>query len=187
MFACVEAMNRRRDGGRAYLPLSRCQAAGRAAWPAIVALVALLVLSACGQEPPARLGTIPVPPSNSIEIPEDVLPFDRAAVVDSIQSLVGAGTVDVRMYLVPVDTAFQTLESHYHGFLAVGWEAQETPALEAAQAQGRSAVLWSNQQTGEILSLQYMPAPGYDGNLLIVLYASKEQAQSPGPGRTSPA
>jgi len=180
-------MNRRSDGGRAFLPLSRGQAAGRAAWPGGLVLVALLVLSACGQEPPARLGTIPVPPANSIEIPEDVLPFDRAAVVDSIQSSVGAGTVDVRMYLFPVDTAFRTLESHYHAFLAAGWEAQETPALEAAKAQGRSAVLWSNQQTGEILSLQYVPAPDYDGNILIVLYASKEQAQTSGPDVTHPA
>jgi hypothetical protein len=54
--------------------------------------------------------------------------------------------------------------------------AQETAALSAAQAQGRAAVLWSNEKTGEILSLQYLPAPDYDGNLLIVLYASRDQA-----------
>ncbi len=42
------------------------------------------------------------------------------------------------------------------------------------------------QQTGEILSLQYLPAPDYDGNLLIVLYASKEQGQSSDPGSARP-
>ncbi len=153
----------------------------------IVLLLALLALSACGQEPPARLGTIPVPPSGSIEIPEDVLPFDRAAVVSSLQSSVGASAVDVRMYLFPSDTAFSSLESHYHSFLDEGWEAQDTPAMAAAQEQGREAVLWSNQQTGEILSLQYLPAPDYDGNLLIVLYAGKEQGQSSDPGSARPA
>ncbi|HSJ53469.1 MAG TPA: hypothetical protein VLC52_06940 [Anaerolineae bacterium] len=180
-------MNRRGDGGRGFLPLSRWQVVGRAARPAIVILVAFLVLSACAENPPARLGSIPGAPSYSVEIPEDVLPFDRAAVVDSIQGLVGAGTVDVRVYVVPVDTGFQTLESHYHAFLDTDWQVQETPAVAAAQAQGRSAVLWSNPQTGEILSLQYMPAPGYDGNLLIVLYASKEQTWTPGPEAAYPA
>ena len=149
-------------------------------------VLSLLVLSACGEEPPARLGTIPLPPPGSTEIPEDVLPFDRAAVVDSLQSSVGASTVDVRMYLLPVDTAFQTLEAHYRAFLDAGWEAQETAAIAAAQAQGRSAVLWSNQRTGEILSLQYMPAPDYEGNLLIVLYTSKEQAKTARPGAPHP-
>lgn len=174
-------MSRRNNGGRAFLPLSRWPAARRAPRLGIeivfliILPVALLVLSACAEDPPARLGTLPVAPSGAIEIPQDVLPFDRGAVVESIQSSVGATTVDVRMYLLPVDTAFQKLEAHYHAFLDAGWEAQETPALAAAQAQGREAVLWSNQRTGEILSLQYMPAPDYEGNLLIVLYASKEQ------------
>ena len=177
---------RERDGGRKVLPLFHVPAKGRAAWLGVVVVVALLSLSACAQEPPAPLGTIPAPPSGSIEIPEDVLPFDRAAVVDSLQSSIGASAVDVRMYLLPLDTEFETLESHYHSFLDAGWVAQETPALAAAQAEGRAAVLWSNEQTGEILSLQYLPAPDYDGNLLIVLYASKEQVQSPGPGAATP-
>jgi hypothetical protein len=140
------------------------------------------VLASCGQSPPAPLGTIPVPPPGSIEIPEDVLPFDRAAVVSSLQASVGAGAVDVRMYLMPLDVAFETLESHYRSFLSASWETQETPALAAAQAKGRAAVLWSNQETGEILSLQYMSSPDYDGNLLIVLYASKQEAGSAGSG-----
>ena len=159
----------------------------RAAWLGGVVLVAILALSACAEDPPPRLGAIPTPPSGAIEIPEDVLPFDRAAIVDSLQRSVGASTVDMRMYLVPLDTAFQTLESHYTSFLDAGWEAQETPASADAEAHGGAAVLWSNQQTGEILSLQYMPAPSYDGNLLIVLYASKEQPQSPGGGTATPA
>jgi hypothetical protein len=177
-------MSSRGEGGRSLLPLSRLQTGARAG---VLLLVALFVLSACGQAPPARLGTIPLPPTGSIEIPEDVLPFDRAAVVSSIQSLVGAGTVDVRMYLLPLDMAFPALESHYRAFLVGDWQSQETPALAAAQADGRSAVLWSNERTGEILSLQYMAAPGYDGNLLIVLYASKEQAGGTGPAAGPPA
>jgi hypothetical protein len=173
-------MKSRGDGGRVFLPLSHLQPVVRAARPGALFLVALLVLIGCGQAPPARLGSIPVPPTAAIEIPEDVLPFDRAAVASSLQGLVGAGTVDVRMYLFPLDTAFQSLESHYGSFLDGNWETQETPALAAAQASGRAAVLWSNERTGEILSLQFMAAPGYNGNLLIVLYASKEQAGSLG-------
>jgi len=142
-----------------------------------VVVVVLLVLAACdGQGPPARLGAIPAPPAGSTEIPEDVLPFDRDAVAGSIQGMAGAGTVEVRVYLVSAATSFQALESHYHGFLDAGWQAQETPALAAARAQGQVGVLWSNEGTGEILSLQYMQAPAYGGNLLIVLYASKEGA-----------
>jgi len=180
-------MNGRHNGGRKALPFSHFLAPGRAAWLGFVVLVVLLTLSACAQDTPSRLGTMPAPPSGSVEIPEDVLPFDRAALVDSLQSSVGANTVDVRMYLIPVDTAFATLESHYQSFLDADWEAQETPALAAAQAEGRAAVLWSNERTGEILSMQYLPAPDYDGNLLIVFYASKEGAQSPGPGTADPA
>ena len=97
-------------------------------------------------------------------------------IAGSIQGMAGAGTVEVRVYLVSAATSFQALESHYHGFLDAGWQAQETPALAAARAQGQVGVLWSNEGTGEILSLQYMQAPAYGGNLLIVLYASKEGA-----------
>lgn len=186
-------MKRQGDGGRIFLPLSRWQAIGRALRPgtlavaAVALLVTLLALSACGEEPPARLGAIPVPPPGAAEIPEDVLPFDRAAVAGSIQSMAGAGTVEVRVYLVPAGTTFQALESHYRGFLDEGWQAQETPALAAAREQGQAAVLWSNDGTGEILSLQYMQAPDFGGNLLIVLYASKEQAQTGGRGTRAPA
>lgn len=180
-------MNRRHHRGRKALPLFPLPAAGRAARLGSVVLVALLALSACAGDPPPRLGSIPTPLPGSIEIPTDVLPFDRAAVVDSLQSSVGAAAVDVRMYLIPLDTTFQTLESHYHSFLDRGWQAQETPAVAAAQARGRAAVLWSNAETGEILSLQYMPAPDYDGNLLIVLYASKEQTLAPGAQAPYPA
>jgi hypothetical protein len=145
----------------------------------VLALAALFALSACAEEEPVRLGGIPVHPSGSIEIPEDVLPFDRAALAQSLQSSVGAGAVDARMYIVPQDTDFRTLEAHYQSFLDTNWEAQETAAIAAAEAEGRAAVLWSNQKTGEILSLQYMPAPDYGGNLLIVLYASKAQTETP--------
>ena len=186
-------MKRQGDGGRIFLPLSRRQAIGRAPRPGSLAVVAvallgaLLALSACGEEPPARLGAIPVPPSGSTEIPEDVLPFDRAAVAGSIQSMAGAGTVEVRVYLVSAGTTFQALESHYQGFLDAGWQAQETPALAAAREQGQAPVLWSNEGTGEILSLQYTQAPAYGGNLLIVLHATKEHAQTSGRGTTLPA
>lgn len=186
MRGLVQEMNERRYWGRKVLPLFHLLACGRAARLGALTLVVLFALLACGQEPARRLDAIPVPPSGAIEIPGDVLPFDRAAVVESLQSSVGAGTVDVRVYLVPVDAAFRTLEAHYRSFLDDAWEAQETPAVAAAQAQGRAAVLWSNDQTGEILSLQHMPAPGYDGNLLIVLYASKEGAQSRDPGVAYP-
>jgi hypothetical protein len=180
-------MNRRHDGGRKALPPFTLPAQVRAARLGLVVLVALLALSACAQEPPRRLGAIPTPPAGSIEIPEDVLPFDRAAVVDSLQNSVGASAVEVRMYLLPLDTTFETLESHYHSFLDTSWEIQETPAMAAAQAQGRAAALWSSEETGEILSLQYVPAPDYDGNILIVLYASKEEAQSRDSGGADPA
>jgi len=133
-------------------------------------LLGSLLLAGCGQSEATFLGGLPTPPADAVEIPPDVLPFDQAEIVESFKTSINASMVDMRIYLIPLETEFSSLETHYQRYLGEGWSAKETPAVTAARAEGRDAAIWGSTQ-GEILSIQYVQAPGYDGNLLIVFYA----------------
>jgi len=140
---------------------------------ALLIVAATLLISACASRDDA-LGSIPAAPNEARELSAEEMPFDLEAVAEGFRTSIDAGNVDIRVYSFPTGTTFAQIVAHYEKLLSGAWHEQQSQALDDARAQGRDAMIWTNDDTSEILSVQYMSATSLDGNLLVVIYAQRD-------------
>jgi hypothetical protein len=140
----------------------------------ILALAGLLLLAACGE--PAkldRLEGIPEPPEGIAPIPTEQLPIDPETVAESYRLAMAAQSLELGVYAAGSDVPFADLAAYYRGLLSDAWEVYQSEQIQAARADGIEATMWLNEAEGQMLSIQYLPAPEYGGNLLVVLFAEQ--------------
>lgn len=137
----------------------------------LVTISLVLGLSACTAGGGGRLEGMPTPPAEAAPVPDDQLPFNREAIVEGFRDTMGVGEVEIAVYQLPVEIPYAEIVAHYQDQLTAAWVENEPEGLQAARAQGRDGSLWVNEETGELLSLQYLAPPGFGGNILMVLYA----------------
>ncbi|HSJ59126.1 MAG TPA: hypothetical protein VLC95_18195 [Anaerolineae bacterium] len=138
-----------------------------------LAILIATILSSCGSDD-EHLGSIPAAPDTARELTAAEIPFNPDAVARDFRESLGASTVEIRAYSLPASTTFPQIVAHYQGLLPGRWSEQSSEALESARAEGRDGIFWTNDDTREILSLQYVAVPDLDTNILIVIYAQRD-------------
>jgi len=139
---------------------------------ALLVLAAILLPTACTSD--NRLGAIPTPPAEARELTADEMPIDPVAAAETFKASIGASTAEIRAYLFSTSTTFAQVAAYYENLLPGTWIEQASEALETARANGRGVTIWTNEDTNEVFSLQYIAAPGLEGNILIVIYAQRD-------------
>lgn len=140
----------------------------------LVGIVGALFLTGCGPtgveaEP---LGGVPEPPAEAEVLPEEELGGSLEQIEESFQQSQGVSNADVEIYVLPPETPFAEVRDYY-GEVVGGWNLLDAEEMELLRAEGLEASVWSNDDTGEILSIQYLAAPEFGGNVLIVIYAEE--------------
>lgn len=139
---------------------------------AVVAAALLFVCScASGDDGP---NSIPTAPAQARVLTGDEIPFDPEVMAENFRASLGASAAEIQVYSFPADSTFATIVAHYQSHLSGPWHEQSSAALDSARAEGREVMLWTSDETGEVLSLQFVGAPDRDANILIVIYAQRE-------------
>ena len=136
----------------------------------VVALAVLFLAAACGSGGANSLGGIPDPPEDAEEMTDEDLGMSADDLAEASRLAMGVSKAKVAPYLLPLETPYAEIESHYASLLGDNWVVQETDAVLQARAQGIEAKIWRNEEKGQLLSIQYVVAEALGGNLLLVLY-----------------
>jgi len=138
----------------------------------LVVVAGLLLLPACGGDNDA-LGGVPEPPPDAQEIPDELLPAAPDMMAETYKEQYNVRDLKLAAYTLPSEISFEAVEAYYAALLSDKWEPYNTNREGLEKPPGMQVMVWTNPASRELLSIQYMEAPQYGGNMLLVLYMER--------------